>query len=188
MKSPFYFIVKPLGGKRYDNEKLIGGVDFFLSSSEEDFKTSNRKAVVVSTPLWYDGPIAEGDLLLVHHNVFKFYNDMKGRRRSGRSYLFDDMFFVDVDQFFMYCKDREWHAHSKYCFVSPTKVDEGMSLDNSSNVSALVGIMEYPNDYLVEKGINKGDLISFSPDSEYEFYLDDKKMYRIFDHQITMKL
>jgi hypothetical protein len=152
MKSPFYFIVKPLGGKRYDNEKSIGGVDFFLSSSEEDFKTSNRKAVVVSTPLDYDGPIAEGDLLLVHHNVFKFYNDMKGRRRSGRSYLFDDMFLVDVDQFFMYCKDDVWHAHSKYCFVSPTKVDEGMSLDNSSSVSALVGVMEYPNEYLVENG------------------------------------
>jgi hypothetical protein len=188
MKSPFYFIVKPLNGKRYDNEKSIGGVDVILSSSEEDFKVSNRKAVVVSTPLGYDGPIAEGDLLLVHHNVFKFYNDMKGRRRSGRSYLFDDMFFVDVEQFFMYCKNDVWHAHSKYCFVSPTKMDEGMSLVNSSSISDFVGIMEYPNDYLTSKGINKGDLITFTPDSEYEFYLDDKKMYRIFDHQITMKL
>jgi hypothetical protein len=48
--------------------------------------------------------------------------------------------------------------------------------------------MVYPNEYLLEKGINKGDLVCFAPDSEYEFEVDGQKLYRMFDHQITIKL
>ena len=76
MKSPFQFIVKPVKGKRYDNTKEIGGIDFIISTSQEDHKFSNRYAEVVSTPIDYSGPIQTGDILLVHHNVFKFYYDI----------------------------------------------------------------------------------------------------------------
>ena len=58
----------------------------------------------MALPLGYEGPIGVGDTLLVHHNVFKFYNDMKGRRQSGRSFLKDDLFLVDFDQFYMYAQ------------------------------------------------------------------------------------
>ena len=47
MRSPFYFIVKPLEGKRYNNTKNIAGLKIFItSSSEEDYKYSNRKGIV----------------------------------------------------------------------------------------------------------------------------------------------
>ena len=36
-----------------------------------------------------------GDTLLVHHNVFKFYYDMYGREKSGRSFLKENLFLVD---------------------------------------------------------------------------------------------
>ena len=51
MRSPFYFIVRPTKGKRYNNSKEIGGVDFITSTSEENHMASNREAIVVSTPL-----------------------------------------------------------------------------------------------------------------------------------------
>ena len=79
MKSPYCFIVKPLDGKRYNNTKSIGGIDLVVSTSQEDHTVSNRIGIVVSTPIGYEGEITEGDLLLVHHNVFKYYNDIKGR-------------------------------------------------------------------------------------------------------------
>ena len=53
--------------------------------------------------------IEPGDTLLVHHNVFKFYNDMRGRQQSGKSYFKDDLFFIDDTQFFMYKKENKWH-------------------------------------------------------------------------------
>ena len=102
MKSPFYFIVKPLKGRRYDNTREIGGIEFVVSTSEEDHKFSNRYAEVIELPIGYTGGVKVGDTLLVHHNVFKFYNDMKGRQRSGRSFFKDDLFFIDSEQFFMY--------------------------------------------------------------------------------------
>lgn len=187
MKSPFYFIAKPLSGKRYNNTKKIGGIDFIVSTSEEDHKFSNRYAEVIDTPVDYHGPIEQGDILLVHHNVFKFYNDMKGRRKSGRSFFMDDKFFIEPDQFFMYKKNNTWHSYDRYCFVKPVPAEESFIFKPFSE-EPLVGIMKYPNDYLKSKGINSGDLISFKPESEYEFDVDGEKLYRMYDHQITMKL
>ena len=93
MKSPTDFIVTPVNNRRYNNTKKIGGIDFIVSSSQEDHKFSNREAIVIETPLGYTGPIKKGDTLLVHHNVFKYYNDMYGRQKSGRSFFKDDIFF-----------------------------------------------------------------------------------------------
>ena len=47
MKSPFAFIVKPVKGKRYNNTKEIGGIEFIISTSQEDHKFSNREAEVI---------------------------------------------------------------------------------------------------------------------------------------------
>ena len=124
MKSPTDFIVRPYNNRRYDNIKNIGGMDFVTSVSQEDHKASNRFATVVETPINYDGPISIGDTLLVHHNVFKFFYDMKGREKSGRSFFKDDLFFIDHEQFFLYKKDSEWKAHGKYCFIKPVDAKE----------------------------------------------------------------
>jgi hypothetical protein len=51
-----------------------------------------------------------------------------------------------------------------------------------------MGIMRYPNELLAKSGVNPGDKVCFKPDSEYEFMVDDEKLYRIYDHQITIKL
>tara|TARA_R110001632_G_scaffold227120_1_gene361376 strand:- start:400 stop:963 length:564 start_codon:yes stop_codon:yes gene_type:complete len=187
MKSPFYFIAQPINGKRYNNTKEIGGLDFITSSSEEDHSYSNREAEVISTPLGYNGPISKGDKLLVHHNVFKFYNDMQGRQKSGRSFLKDNLFMIDSEQFFMYKNGSEWKAYDRYCFVEPID-PEGSYLYKNISKEPLVGIMRYPNEYLLSEGINEGDKVSFTPESEYKFDIEGVEMYRIYDHQITMKL
>lgn len=187
MKSPFYFIAKPVDGKRYANTKEIGGVELIVSTSEEDHKFSNRFAEVVETPLGYKGPIEPGDILLVHHNVFKYYNDMKGRQKSGRSFFKDDLFFIETEQFYMFKKNNVWNAYSRYCFVKPIKTTDSY-IKKPFSEEPLMGIMKYPNEYLLTQGIKEGDLVCFSPDSEYEFTVDDEKLYRMYDHQITIKL
>jgi hypothetical protein len=187
MKSPFCFIVKPVNGKRYDNTKKIGGIDFIVSTSEEDHKFSNRYAEVVELPINYIGPVMVGDILLVHHNVFKFYNDIRGKQRSGKSFFRDDIFFIDPDQFFMYKRDDKWIAYDKYCFVKPIPVTDSY-IKKPFSEEPLIGIMVYPNGYMTEKGVSSGDKVCFAPDSEYEFNVDGEKLYRMFDHQITMVL
>ena len=187
MQSPFYFIVKPREGKRYNNTKEIGGIDLIVNTSEEDFRFSNREADVVELPIGYKGPIKVGDKLLVHHNVFKFYNDMKGRRKSGKSFFKEDLFFIDDEQFFMFYNGTDWQAYDRYCFVKPIKPEESF-IYKPIEEEPLMGIMVYPNEYLMSKGIKSGDKVCFKPDSEYEFIVDDERLYRIYDHQITIKL
>lgn len=187
MQSPFYFITKPLSGKRYNNTKEIGGIELIISTSEEDHRFSNREAEVIEVPLGYDGPIKIGDKLLVHHNVFKFYNDMKGRRKSGKSFFKEDIFLIDDEQFFMYHNETGWHAHDRYCFVQPIKPEKSF-IYKPIEEEPLMGIMRYPNELLAKSGIKPGDKVCFKPDSEYEFMVDDEKLYRIYDHQITIKL
>jgi len=187
MRSPFFFIVKPLKGKRYNNTKEVGGIEMLTSTSEEDFLFSNREAEVVELPLNYKGRIKKGDKLLVHHNVFKFYNDMKGRRKSGRSFFMDDLFFIEPDQYFMYHDGDKWNARDRYCFVKPISPEESFIYKNVKE-EPLIGEMKYPNDYLKSQGIIEGTKVSFKPDSEYEFTVDGDKLYRMYDHQITIKL
>ena len=162
MKSPFFFIVKPLKGRRYNNTKELSGVEFITSTSE-------------------------GDTLLVHHNVFKFYNDMKGRQQSGRSFFKDNLFFVENDQFYMYKHDDKWHCHDRYCFIKPVNKEESF-LHKNFKEEPLIGTAKYVNKYLSEQGVSVGDRITFKPESEYEFEVDGEKLYRMYDHQITVVL
>lgn len=187
MKSPFSFIAKPVKGKRYNNTKNIGGIDFIISTSQEDHKFSNREAEVIECPINYDGPIKAGDTLLVHHNVFKYYNNMKGKQVSGRSFFKDDLFFIDNEQFYMYKNKEGWNAHDKNCFVEPVEVEESYIYKPISN-EPLVGRLKYPNEYLKTQGLKSGDRVSFKPESEYEFNVDGEKMYRMFTKNICILL
>jgi len=97
MISPYNFIITPKGGRRYNNINKEG---LITSSSQEDHTVTNRYGIVKEVPMGYDGEIQKGDTLLVHHNVFRKYYDMKGRERSGPCYVKDDIYVVYYDQFF----------------------------------------------------------------------------------------
>jgi len=187
MRSPFYFIVSPLSGRRYDNIKKIGDIDFITSTSQEDHESSNRFAEVVSLPVGYDGEIKIGDTLLVHHNVFKYYYDMRGRQQSSHNFFKDNLFFVDYDQFFMYYSGGQWKCHSKYCFIEPVETKE-YYIAKPGTEEPLIGRIRYINQELIDLGLNVGDEIAFEPDSEYPFYINDQKLYRMFTSNIKIKL
>ena len=178
MKSPNQFIVVPANDRRYDNVKTIEGLDIILNTSEESAEFSNSEAVVLSLPIDYTGPIEEGDSILVHHNVFKFYNDMYGRRQSGKSFFKDNQFFVDDTQYYMYKKSSEWYAVEPFCFVAPLPKTKTYIYKPFTN-EPLMGVMEYPSEAIKKHGIKKGDIVTFMPDSEYEFKVEEKKLYRI---------
>lgn len=187
MRSPHYFIVTPIDDRRYNNVKKIGDVDFITSTSEEDHKSANRFATVVELPINYKGDVEVGSTMVVHHNVFKFYNDMYGRRKSGKSFFKENLFLIDYDQFFLYKKNNEWIGHDKYCFVKPCDIKDSY-LVKSGSKEPLVGTIKYINKELLNLGLKVGDEIVFKPDSEYEFIIDDEVLYRMMTDHITLKL
>ena len=171
MQSPYCFIATPRGDVRYDTIRESG---LIVSSSKEDHKVTNRYAIVKSLPINYNGPIDIGDTLLVHHNTFRRYYDMKGKERNGPSYFKDGLFFIFEDQYFMYKKSGgKWTAPDPYCFIRPTK-------------DKLIGTVAYNNKELESIGVMEGDVVSFQPESEYEFRLDGEILYRMFTRNICL--
>lgn len=189
MKSLGNFIVKPLHNKRYDDTRNMGGIEFIISTDLEDAARSNRFAEVVETPLNYKGEIEAGDILVVHHNIFKFYNNMAGKVTSSFAYIEEGCYFVDTHNFFMYQKKgtNEWKSWDRFCFVKPIPKKSSIML-KAGNTEPLMGEMFVANDYLKSMGVSVGDEVCYTPNMEYEFEIDGQTLYRIFDHQITVKL
>lgn len=189
MRSPYDFIVKPVDDRRYANSKEIAGVEVYTSTSDEDHMSANRFGEVVALPLGYEGPVEIGHTLLVHHNVFKFYNDMQGVQKSGRSWFKDDLFFIDDMQYFMYNDGESWNTVGKYSFITPIAMthEEGKLRVNTHEVQ-LEGIMKYPSEYMKSMGVNVGDRVTYFPGMNYEFTVEDEKMYRLMDRHISVVL
>lgn len=180
MISPFYFIVEPVGGKSYDNVRDNG---LIVSSSKEDHKATNRFAIVINVPMGYNGPVKIGDTVVVHHNVFRSYFDMKGREKKSFSYIINNTYYLEMDQFYLFKSDGgEWQANPPYCFVRPLKKEQISELKEIGIEEALVGEIAYSNSF------DKKTLVSFQPDSEYEFKVDGEKLYRMFDKNICILL
>ena len=180
MKGINSFLVAPYNGRRYDNIEKIGGVDVVTGTSEEDHKVANRFAEVIETPIDYTGDIKKGDILIVHHNIFKIYNDTGGKRRSMATHFRDMLFFITPDLFYLYTNDGTWKCHDRYCFVKPIKAPHMVT-----EYVPLTGEMKYVNSTLSNYGVKQGDTVIFSPDAEYEFKIDGELLYRVFDHMIT---
>jgi hypothetical protein len=186
MRSLTQFIVKPVNNQRYNNTQNFDGIDFVVNVSTENHLYANREAEVVETPLSYEGEIKKGDILLVHHNIFKHYYDTAGRLVDSRAFIKDNLFFVDTETFFMYKSNGTWNAVDRYCFVEPIPVTQ-TEVFKRTDEEPLTAIMRYPNEYLSSLGVKPGVKVIFKPDIEYEFQVDGVKMYRIYDHAICAK-
>ena len=183
MRSVYDFIIKPVG-KRYDNEVKVGEHTLITNSSIESFKHVNNIAEVVETPVAFATSIRKGDLIIVHHNVFRVFYDMKGIKKNSRSFLKDDLFFCAVDQVYLYKRTDTWKSFGDRCFVAPIKNKDLLSTDK---VADLIGILKIGNSSLEESGINPGDIVGFTPNSEWEFVVDNQIMYCMKSNDIVIK-
>ena len=183
MRSVYDFIIKPVG-KRYDNEIKVGEHTLITNSSIESFKHVNNIAEVVETPVAFATPIRKGDLIMVHHNVFRVFYDMKGIKKNSRSFLKDDLFFCAVDQVYLYKRKDTWKSFGDRCFVAPVKNKDLLSTDK---LAGLIGILKIGNSSLEESGINPGDIVGFTPNSEWEFVVDNQIMYCMKSNDIVIK-
>ena len=128
MRALSSFIVKPVG-KRYDNTINIEGKELILNTRIESFKSVNNTAEVVAIPLAFNTNIKVGDKIIIHHNVFRRFYDVKGKQKNSRAYFMEDLFFVDLDQIYMYGDYGNWKAFGDRCFVKPIKNIDQFKLD-----------------------------------------------------------
>lgn len=108
---------------------------------------------------------------------------MKGREKNSSSFLNENEYFVSYDQIFAYKRDNKWISLPDYCFVKPIYKKDEWALKTDENLS---GVLTYSNDTLKELGVSIGDIVGFTPNSEYEFDIEGQKLYRILSNHITI--
>ena len=183
MKSLFDFIVEPVG-QRYSNEVKVGDKSLIINTKVESFKSVNNIAKVISVPISFKTPIKKGDLIMIHHNVFRRFYDIRGNEKNSKAYFKDNLYFVQIDQIYLYKKNKQWKAFGNRCFVSPIKDEVEI---NNWLEQRLIGVLKYGNSALEALEINEGDLVGYKPFGEYDFVVDGKRLYCMKSNDIVIK-
>jgi hypothetical protein len=178
VKSLYSFIVKPLN-ERYDNIKKVNDKTLIVNTGIENHEFVSKKAAVVSTPAAYTSKIKVGDELYVHHNIFRRWYNIKGEEKNSSTFFKDDLYFVSPEQIYMY----NLKPHLDYCFVKPLK---NQNLLENRKEQPNVGVMKYSNSSLETLGITPGTLITFTPNSEFEFIIDGERLYCMKSNDIAL--
>jgi len=183
MRSIFNFII--YCNQRYNNSINVEGQELILNTeiTERDFMFTNRIGKVISTPAIIQTPIQKGDEVILHHNVFRRWIDIRGNEKDSSSYIRDKEYMVPPDQIYAYKRNGQWNCLDGYCFVKPLKDDSKWATDSERK---LLGELVYSNSALSALGFAVGDVVGFTPDSEYEFNIEDQKLYRILSNHITI--
>ncbi len=184
MKGMYDFIVEPLG-KRYNNTVDIEGVDLVVNTSIESFKSVNNIGVVLALPKAFKTDISIGDQIMIHHNVFRRFYDMRGNEKNSRSYLNENMYLCAFDQIYLYKKDGgDWITFGDRCFVKPICSTNEFDTDLEE---PHIGIVKYDNKKLNSIGIKNEMLVTFKPHSEFEFIVDNQRLYCMKSNDIVIK-
>jgi hypothetical protein len=178
MKSVYNFVVTPKG-ERYNNKKKVDGGELILNTEIYNHQYINREAIVISKPIIGETDIKAGDTVIVHHNVFRRWHNVKGIEKNSRSYFNESTYFISQDQIFLYKRKDKWLTPKGYCFIKPLKAIDQFNIESEK---PLQGIVKY-SDGTVE--VN--DLVGFRPSSEYEFVVEGERLYRVLSNFITIK-
>jgi len=183
MRGVNNFIIKPLT-TRYSNSKSVDGNSLILNTDNYNHRYVSKRAVVIATPINIKTDIKPGDEVIIHHNVFRRWKDVRGVEKNSKSFYKEDMYFVHHDQVFLYKSKDKWKAIETFCFVKPIESNDIYSNDTEQS---LRGVLKYADNSLVKAGLKEGDLVGFKPNTEYECIVDGERLYRIFSKSITNK-
>lgn len=183
MRSLYFFIIKPVED-RYENTKKINNTDLILNTEMQNHQYVSRRGIVLETPINEKTGIKKGDEVILHHNVFRRFYDVRGNEKNSKNYFDDETFFVEPELVFMYKRNGEWKPVEGYCFVQPLVNDDKFSLEKEK---PLTGKMVYADNSLIKNGIKPGTIVGFTPSSEYEFIIDGKRLYRVPTNSICIK-
>ena len=178
MKSVYNFVVKPIG-KRYNNVKKVGDKELILNTEIFNHQYVNRRATVISKPIIGDTDIDVGSDVILHHNVFRRWHNVKGIEKNSKSYFNEDTYIVQPDQIFLYKKFWQWHSPKGFCWVKPIKNKDKYA---NSETQENIGIIKY-----TDGSFKVNDLVGFTPISNYEFVIDGELLYRVYTKFITIK-
>lgn len=182
LQSPYKFIVSPINGKQYNDTKIVGDIELMISNSIEEAIDVQRVGVVRGLPFGYCGDIILGDLVIIHHNVFRIMFDDKGLPRQSANYIKDDLFSVSKGEVYMIIRNGEFIPTDDNVFVEPILED---SFWHGKKELENEGIAKYVNLNLQRQGVVNGSKIVFKQGSKYEFDVLGTRLWMMKNRRIV---
>ena len=182
MKHLHAYIVSPVNG-RYTNNKKIGEKELILNTTIENHKFVNRKGIIIETPI-NNSILIKNDTVIVHHNSFSRFYNVRGEAKDSRNYFDNNNFFVFIDQIFLYKRNNKWFTPPGYCFIKPLKNNNILSEDKER---PLTGVLKHLGSDLRDLNLKDEDIVGFTPNSEYEFLIEGERLYRVPINSISIK-
>ncbi len=178
MQSIYQFLIEPIGN-RYSNEVNVEGKSLIVNSENSNHEYVNRLARVVSCPKVNNTKIKPGDEIIVHHNVFRRWYDVKGQEKNSKAYFSKNLYIVSQDQIFLVKQKGKWSSMSGFTFLQPLQNNDKFSLEvENPNVGKVV---------YSDGSFDKNEILGYTPFSHYEFVIDNQRMYRVYNKFITTK-
>lgn len=185
VKSPFKFIVKPLNGELYNNTKVVAGKVLVINTSIEEAYDVQRFAEIIELPLIYKGNAKVGDICVVQHNCFRITYSDKGVPTYSNHYLKDNLFHIDSELIYLLIRDGKKIGFEDNVFVEPISVETQFE---GKIESPHIGIVQISNPKLEKIGVTEGTKIAFYRGAEYEFLIDEQRLYKMSNKRILATL
>jgi len=166
--------------KKFNDKIKMGDQELELVSKFDEFGNRIMDAEVVAVPLKYDTGVKPGDTLYFHHTV----------ALNNTFYIGDDLYLVPyapgggrANLAHAYKNEDGVHMIDQWIFLEP------MESSKKVHSSVLEIVQEdVPNDrgrvwadsaVLAEADLQKGDVVYFSKNSDYEMVIDDVTVWRM---------
>jgi len=180
MKALYTFVVRL--PNKFKNTFKLGDKELFLASKFNEFENRYNYGEIVSVPQKFDTGASVGDILYFHHHVCV----------EKRNHLQEDLYLVQYDPnggygshaYAFETADGAIHMLSDWVFVVPPerepekKTESGLIIMEKEVVEDH-GTAKYISEPVAEAGVNPGDTVYFTKNSDYTMEVKGEKLWRM---------
>ena len=167
--------------KKFKDTVKFGDTEIFLDSRFDEFANRISEAEIVATPVKFPTGAKEGDTLYFHHHVVL----------DKRAEIDKELYRVKFDpeggygsQAYAYKgEDGAVKELPGWVFLIPEEGEEptsesGLIISMKKEVK-MEGIVRFDTPELLEMGVNAGDRVGFSKESDYTMEVNGEKLWRM---------
>ena len=192
MKGLDEFIVEI--GKAFKDTIKHGSLELYTDYRTAQQEQSNRRGVIISTPMQVETDIEPGCEVLIDPTIL-FKQVYRGKMQESR-FLVDEekgWYRVDASMIIVYRNPGgNWKGCGENLLVKAVKAEEketasGIILPKSQDEMDGYAEVVYPNEELLEQGVVPGDVIYFPKNKKWEFELEGQTYLYLRNKDILAK-
>ena len=165
--------------KETEDTMMLNGVELYRDTSYDPMKLARQYGTVYKTPMQDSKNlgIQEGDKVWFHHFVATKENNVKHADKENIYQAFPEQIYL-IKRDDKYIPVGVWNFMEQE-MKEPEKSESGIFLESSASEVHLHGKAVILNDWMKENGVDEGDRIMWSENSEYDMDIDGRKLLRM---------